>query len=226
MAVILIIEDEKEMVRGLRDLLEYEQHEIITAGEGQSGLVKFEKNLPDLVILDMMLPDMDGMAVCARIRKSHHLVPILVLSARGQEHDIVLALEAGADDYVKKPFSVAELVARINALLRRTQQPLQNGEAIRVGDKDIDTVRFILRNQEQEVPLTYYEVEILKLLFQNRQQCVSRETIFRKVWGLEGDPSNRTVDNFIAKIRKKLELDHKHPKHLITVYGKGYKLLD
>lgn len=214
------------MVRGLRDLLEYEQHEIITASEGHSGVVKFEKYLPDLVILDMMLPDMDGMTVCSRIRKAHHLVPILVLSARGQEHDIVLALEAGADDYVKKPFSVAELVARINALLRRTQQPLQKEEPIPIGDKHIDTVRFVLRHQDQEVPLTYYEVEILRLLFQNKQQCVSRETIFRKVWGLEGDPSNRTVDNFIAKIRKKIEMDHKHPKHLITVYGKGYKLLD
>jgi DNA-binding response OmpR family regulator len=226
MAVILIIEDEKEMIRGLKDLLEYEQHEIITALEGQSGLAKFEKHLPDLVILDMMLPDMDGMSVCSRIRKSHHLIPILVLSARGQEHDIVLALEAGADDYVKKPFSVAELVARINALLRRTQKPLEKEDTLRIGDKEVDPGRFILRNQEQEIPLTYYEVEILKLLFQNRKQCVSRETIYRKVWGMEGDPSNRTVDNFVAKIRKKIEMDHKHPKYLITVYGKGYKLLD
>jgi len=225
MPTILIVEDEKDMARGLRDLLEYENHRVIIAEDGQSAINKYKKILPDIVVLDMMLPDMDGMNVCREIRKTSTVVPILVLSARGQEHDIVRAFEAGADDYVKKPFSVAELIARINAVLRRIQIPLENSNIITIGKKEIDTGRFLLTDGRKEIPLTFYEVEIIKLLYLNREQAVGRDTIYKKVWGIEGDSNNRTVDNFIAKIRKKIEDDSKRPKHLITAYGKGYKLI-
>lgn len=225
MATILIVEDEPEMARGLRDLLEYEHHQILLASDGAAGLRLFRQHSPDLAILDLMLPDMDGLDVCRQIRVKNGRAPILMLTARGQEHDIVRGFEAGVDDYVTKPFSVAELLARVRALLRRGQILPAGGQELVIGDNVIDTDKFVLRRGGKEVPLTFYEVEILKLLFASQNQPVHRDTIFKKIWGMESDPTNRTVDNFIAKIRKKIEADQKKPRHLITVYGMGYKLI-
>ena len=225
MALILIVEDEKDMIRGLTDLLEYENHRVIAADEGSKALALHEEASPDLVILDMMLPDMDGLRVCQKIREKDRFVPILVLSARGMEHDIVHALEVGVDDYVKKPFSVAELIARINAILRRANSKEDVLESIQIGSKIIDPNRYILFDGKSEIHLSHYEVEILKVLFNSVNQCVERDVLFKKVWGFEGEPNNRTVDNFIVKLRKKIEDDQKQPRHLITVYGKGYKLI-
>lgn len=225
MATILIVEDEPEMARGLRDLLEYEHHQVLLAADGATGLRLFRQHSPDLAILDLMLPDMDGLDVCRQIRAKNGRAPILMLTARGQEHDIVRGFEAGVDDYVTKPFSVAELLARVRALLRRGQILPAGGQELVIGDNVIDTDKFVLRRGGKEVPLTFYEVEILKLLFASQNQPVHRDTIFKKIWGMESDPTNRTVDNFIAKIRKKIEADQKKPRHLITVYGMGYKLI-
>ncbi len=225
MATILIVEDEPEMARGLRDLLEYEHHQVLLASDGAAGLRLFRQHSPDLAILDLMLPDMDGLDVCRQIRVKNGRAPILMLTARGQEHDIVRGFEAGVDDYVTKPFSVAELLARVRALLRRGQILPAGGQELVIGDNVIDTDKFVLRRDGEEIPLTFYEVEILKLLFTSQNQPVHRDTIFKKIWGMESDPTNRTVDNFIAKIRKKIEADQKKPRHLITVYGMGYKLI-
>lgn len=225
MARILIVEDEREMARGLKDLLEYEQHDVLLAREGREALAMFRSGTPDLVLLDLMLPDMDGMDVCRGIRKENATVPVVMLTARGQEHDIVRGFEAGADDYVTKPFSVAELLARIKAIIRRIQIPIEGNKILIIGPNQIDTGTFVLRRGRMEIPLTFYEVEILKYLHLNRNQPVSREVLYRKVWGLASDPTSRTVDNFIAKLRKKIELNQKKPEHLITVYGKGYKMV-
>jgi DNA-binding response OmpR family regulator len=225
MATILIVEDEPEMARGLRDLLEYEHHQVLLAADGATGLRLFRQHSPDLAILDLMLPDMDGLDVCRQIRAKNGRAPILMLTARGQEHDIVRGFEAGVDDYVTKPFSVAELLARVRALLRRGQIHPAGGQELVIGENVIDTDKFVLRRGGDEIPLTFYEVEILKLLFASQNQPVHRDTIFKKIWGMESDPTNRTVDNFIAKIRKKIEADQKKPRHLITVYGMGYKLI-
>lgn len=225
MATILIVEDEPEMARGLRDLLEYEHHQVLLATDGATGLRLFRQHSPDLAILDLMLPDMDGLDVCRQIRAKNGRAPILMLTARGQEHDIVRGFEAGVDDYVTKPFSVAELLARVRALLRRGQTLPAGAQELVIGENVIDTNKFVLRRGGEETPLTFYEVEILKLLFASQNQPVHRDAIFKKIWGMESDPTNRTVDNFIAKIRKKIEADQKKPRHLITVYGMGYKLI-
>lgn len=225
MATVLIVEDEKEMARGLKDLLEFEKYSVVLAPDGKTGLKLYGQSSPDLVLLDRMLPDMDGIDVCRSIRQKNQHIPILMLTARGQEHDVVRGFEAGADDYVAKPFSVAQLLARIRALLRRGKMASGAPQQFRVGDKSVDTDTFVLRDGETEIPLTFYEVEILKLLYAHPNQNVSRESILKLVWGVDADPTNRTVDNFIAKLRKKLEKDQKKPQHLITVYGTGYKLI-
>mgnify|MGYP000895708546 CR=1 FL=1 len=225
MATILIVEDELEMARGLRDLLEFESHRVMLAEDGASGLRLSRSLEPDLIVLDLMLPDMDGYEVCRQVRSQNSRVPILMLTARGQEHDVIRGFEAGVDDYVTKPFSVAQLLARIKALLRRSQAPAADTQKFQIGSWWVDCDTFSLRCGQEQTPLTYYEVEILKLLHHHQNQPVSRDTIFQKVWGMAADPTNRAVDNFIAKLRKKIEADQKNPQHLITVYGMGYKLI-
>jgi len=225
MATILIVEDEFEMARGLKDLLEFESHRVILAEDGASGLRLIKSLEPNLIVLDLMLPDMDGYEVCRQVRSENSRVPILMLTARGQEHDVIRGFEAGVDDYVTKPFSVAQLLARVKALLRRSQAPETDTQKFQIGSYWVDCNTFDLRSGQEHIPLTYYEVEILKLLHQHQNQPVSRDAIFQKVWGMAADPTNRAVDNFIAKLRKKIETDQKNPQHLITVYGTGYKLI-
>jgi len=226
MAKVLIIEDEKEMAGGLKDLLEYENHYVAIAEDGRRGLELYRREQPDILILDLMLPDMDGFEVCKEIRKDDRKMPILMLTARSLEQDIVRGFEAGADDYVTKPFSVAELLARINAILRRASlKSEEDNRIIAIGECSIDTGKMVLKRGKEEIPLTFYEVEILKYMYDNKNQALSRESIYQNVWGVERDPTNRTVDNFIVKLRKKIEKDQKKPQYLITVYGLGYKLL-
>ncbi len=222
---VLVIEDEPDIVRGLKDALEFEDYEVFAAYEGKDGVRLAKERSPDLVILDLMLPDVNGYQVCVEIRGFNAVVPIIILTARGQESDKIRGLEAGADDYVTKPFSVGELLARIRAIFRRMSRVPAGGETFHIGEATIDVKKQIVTIGRKSQPLTFYEVELLKLLNERAEQPVSRDEILDKIWGVEAYPSNRTVDNFIVKLRKKLEDDTKKPTHILTVYGYGYKLV-
>jgi len=221
---ILVIEDEKEMARGLKDLLESEGYEIATAELGREGLQAMGRWLPDCVILDLMLPDISGYEVCEQIRERKYTTPILMLTAKAQEYDKIRGLKVGADDYLTKPFSVGELLARIMALLRRHGQYAQDDDLIRIGSNIVDVKHFIVRRGKKEYSMSHYEVELFKLLYARANQPVTRDEILDKVWGTENFPTNRTVDNFIVKLRKKIEQDYRNPRHILTIYGVGYKL--
>ncbi len=221
---ILVIEDEKEMARGLKDILEFEGYEVATAETGKEGLQAIGRKEPDCIILDLMLPDIEGYEVCERIRQRKLNAPILMLTAKSQEYDKIRGFKVGADDYLTKPFSVGELLARVMALLRRHGQYAQDVDMVRVGPNLVDVKHFIVRRGREEYSMSHYEVELFKLLYAHANQPVTRDEILDKVWGTEKFPTNRTVDNFIVKLRKKIEEDYRNPRHILTIYGVGYKL--
>jgi DNA-binding response OmpR family regulator len=225
---ILIVEDEPDIARGLRDALDFEGFDVATVGTGREGVTFVRERSPDLVILDLMLPDLNGFVVCEEIRKSHPTLPIIMLTARSQEADKIRGLEVGADDYVTKPFSVGELVARIGALFRRLQRPATNAandESIQVGDAVIYPRRHELVRNKKTVALSFYEVEIVRLLHERAGQPVPREELLEKIWGVSGASQTRSVDNFVVKLRKKIEENASQPRHIVTIYGMGYKLV-
>lgn len=222
---ILVVEDEPDIVRGLRDALEFEGFEVQARGTGSEGLSAAAEWEPDCVLLDLMLPDDNGYRVCETLRARDPIVPIIILTAKAQEADKIRGLEAGADDYVTKPFSVAELIARINAIFRRQSRLATHEETFAVGTWTIHTRKHTMTRGRTSKRLTFYELEVLKLLRERADNAVSRDELLEKVWGVKPSPHNRTVDNFIVKLRRKLEEDHKSPQHIITVYGFGYKLV-
>jgi DNA-binding response OmpR family regulator len=223
---ILIVEDEPDIVRGLRDVLDFEGYDVVDFGEGRPAVRAMKDKGADVIILDLMLPDINGYQVCEDIRAFNQVVPIIILSARGQELDKIRGLEAGADDYVTKPFSIGELLARIKAILRRLgRASAPQAEVIRIGSCEINLKKHTLTRARKTQTLTFYEVELLKLLHERAEQPVSRDEILDKIWGIEAYPTNRTVDNFVVKLRKKLEENQHHPRHILTVYGYGYKLV-
>ena len=221
---ILVVEDEPDIARGLRDALEFEQFEVTTTGYGREGIRLLRERGSDLVILDLMLPDINGFTVCEEIRQSHPVVPIIMLTARSQETDKIRGLEAGADDYVTKPFSIGELVARINAIFRRLHRA-GNDETIQIGQATFHPRRHELVRNRKTMALSFYEVEILRLLFERAGQPVTRDEILEKIWGVSAYGSSRSVDNFVVKLRKKIEDDASSPRHIVTIYGTGYKLV-
>jgi len=222
---VLIIEDEPDIVRGLRDTLEFEGYEVLDTRRAADGVRLAREHGPSLVILDLMLPDGNGFSVCQQIRGFDNRVPIIMLTARALESDKVRGFEVGADDYVTKPFSVAELLARIRAVFRRLARERPVTEPLRLGPCQIDLTKQTLTRGRKTEPLTFYEVELLRLLNERRGEPVGRDEILEKVWGLQANPTNRTVDNFIVKLRKKIEDDQRIPRHILTVYGTGYKLV-
>lgn len=222
---ILVVEDEPDIVRGLRDALEFEGFEVFTTGSGREATRLERDRTPDLVLLDLMLPDMNGFAVCEEIRRTNPLVPIIMLTARSQEVDKIRGLEVGADDYVTKPFSVGELIARINAIFRRLHRSSGADEAITVGSATIYPKKHELLRKGKTYALSFYEVELVRLLHERAGQPVSREEILDKIWGVSGHGTSRTVDNFVVKLRKKLEENAAKPRHIVTIYGIGYKLV-
>jgi DNA-binding response OmpR family regulator len=222
---ILIIEDEPDIARGLRDALEFEQFEVTTTGQARDGIRLVRERAPDLVILDLMLPDGNGFTVCEEIRKTHPVVPIIMLTARSQETDKIRGLESGADDYVTKPFSLGELVARINAMFRRLHRSTPPEESIQIGEVVVYPRRHELVRNKRTTALSFYEVEIVRLLFERAGQPVSREEIMEKIWGVAVHSTTRSVDNFVVKLRKKIEDDASRPRHIVTIYGTGYKLV-
>lgn len=222
---ILVIEDEPQMLLGLRDNFELEGYEVETASDGEDGLAKALASAPDLVILDLNLPRLSGFDFCRELRTRANSTPVVMLTARTQEADKVLGFEVGADDYVTKPFSITELLARVRAVLRRTAGAPTTAGACRIGDIEVDFRTYQARRGEQRIEFTARELDLLRYLVARSGQVVTREQILNEVWGYEESPTTRTVDNFVAKLRQKIEPAPHNPQHLLTIHGSGYKFV-
>lgn len=226
MTKILIVEDESNMRIGLKDNLEYEGYNVELAENGEEGLNKILDNKYDLIILDVMMPKMSGFDVCKNARKSGVTTPIILLTAKGEEIDKVLGLELGADDYVTKPFSVRELIARVKAILRRSKNlSLSESKSIKIGKLEIDFNGYKAISGNKEVQMSHKEFEILHYMWKKKNSTVSRDELLTEIWGYDETPTTRTVDNFILKLRQKIEIDPNHPKIILTVHGVGYKMV-
>ena len=226
---ILVIEDNPDLAYGLRNNLEIEGYEVEVAKDGTKGLTRARAARPDLVVLDLMLPGMDGFRVLRALRDDGISMPVLILTARGEEADKVRGLRLGADDYVTKPFGVLELLARIEALLRRVSAPRKNGgppgpTVEKFGEIEVLTPsRTVLRNGAP-VSLTPKEFDLLMALLQRDGACITRSELLTEVWGYSAEVMSRTVDTHVAELRRKLEHDPANPKHIITVRKTGYRL--
>ena len=236
MSSVLIVEDEKHLADGLRYNLKAEGYEVQAVGSAEEALALLVERRRDfdVLVLDVMLPGMDGFTLAARLRSQEKFMPILMLTARGQAQDVLRGFEAGADDYLPKPFELSVLLARINALLRRRQwfdrdrdRVAQDGEAkvFECDGKTIDFEALELRSGEQIVHLTLMEAELLRYLINHEGKIVSRSLILEDVWGLREDTDTRAIDNFIVRLRKYIEDEPSRPRHLLTVRGVGYKFI-
>ena len=224
---VLVVEDEKAIRTGLIDVLVFHGFEVDSAETGTAGLEKALTGAFDLILLDIMLPGMDGYQICDRIRAVDRNQPIIMLTAKNSDEEIIQGLKLGADDYVSKPFSIEQLVLRIEAVLRRSQVGQQQARTLLLGNVEIDTENLSGTNGDDEIPFTKREVEILSYLAQNADRPVSREELLSKVWGYARGLGieTRTVDIHIAKLRRKIEADNKDPELLVTVRGAGYRLM-
>ena len=230
MSRILLVEDDEAMAVALQDGFRYEGHEVTRAADGEEGLRLAEEQPPQILILDVMLPKMTGLEVCKRLRAKGSKLPIIMLTARGQEIDKVLGLKLGADDYVTKPFSFMELMARVEAVLRRSD-PNAAGAAgedaiYQLGDVLVDVARHEASKNGEPLALTPKEFRLLGFFIEHVGKVVSREDLLDAVWGYDTIPFTRTVDTHIAKLRKKIEDDPSDPRHLVTVHRLGYKLVE
>ena len=227
MTSILIVEDEPSMQLGLKDNLEMERYHVDIAGDGESGLTKIKTGLHDLILLDVMLPKISGFDICKAARSAGIRTPIILLTARGEEIDKVLGLELGADDYITKPFSVRELLARIKAILRRNTSIERESDkiAVTIGRLHIDFSNFHAAHGPQEIKLSHKEFEILAHLYKNRNKVISRYDLLENVWGYDKQITTRTVDNFMARLRQKIETNPNQPRVILTVHGSGYKMV-
>ncbi len=227
MSKVLVVEDDEAMAVALRDGFVYEGYDVSVARDGEAGLQMARESSQDLMILDVMLPKMTGLEICKLLRGEGSDLPIIILTARGQEIDKVLGLKLGADDYVTKPFSFMELMARVEAVLRRTrpgggfQRPVHT-----FGDVTVDFDRHEATRGGQSLDLTPREFRLLGYLVEHRGEVVSREELLDAVWGYDTIPFTRTVDTHVAKLRKKIETDPSDPRHIITVHRLGYKLVN
>lgn len=226
MARILIVEDEKALASGLKDNFEFEGYDIEMVYDGESAIETTLSFQPHLIILDVMLPKKSGFDVCRELRSKKVETPIIMLTARGEEIDKVLGLEFGADDYMTKPFSVRELLARVKAVLRRYPAEAADRLSVhQIGRLQFDTEHLTAKDENGDVELTHREIEILKYFLLHEGDIISRDNLLDEVWGYENYPTSRTVDNYIVKLRKKIEDDPEHPRHILTVYGIGYKFI-
>jgi two-component system alkaline phosphatase synthesis response regulator PhoP len=223
---ILVIEDEEPILMALGDDLRIEGYEVDSASDGVRGLELAREGRHDLVILDVMLPGLDGFEVCRRLRSDGLSTPVLMLTAKSQEIDKVLGLELGADDYVTKPFSPRELIARVRAILRRRAGPVQALDRFRFGDTEVDFRKFETQRKGKRVDLTRREYTLLRYLVEHRDEVVSRDDILGEIWGDETNVFPRTVDTHIANLRKKLEPDPSDPRHIVGVRGVGYRFAE
>jgi two-component system alkaline phosphatase synthesis response regulator PhoP len=223
---LLIIEDEQDLIKGLKLNLSDEGFDVDWAVNGTEGLRKAIEEAPDLIILDIMLPEMDGLEVCRKLRQKNIDIPVIMLTAKGEEIDKVVGLEIGADDYMTKPFSIRELLARIKARLRhaeKEEKPVSDFYCF--GDIEVDFAKFKIRRKGKELDLTSLEMDILRYFIVHRGKVVARNDFLDKIWGYEKFPTTRTIDNHILKLRKKIEADPSHPRFIISVYGGGYRFI-
>jgi len=225
MKKILIVEDEKDMVTGLKFNLEARDYNVITSYDGETGYMMALKEKPDLVILDLMLPKLNGYEVCKILKKEIPDLPIIMLTAKSQEAEIVTGLELGADDYITKPFSVLELLARISALFRRVKSDPGIQEVHRFGDLEINFKKYYARKKGRPLKLSPREYELLRCFIERQGEIISREEFLKQIWGYDSYPDTRTVDAHIAKLRRKIEDKPEEPKLIVTVHGIGYKFL-
>jgi len=222
---VLIVEDEPDMVLGLKDNFEYEGYDVLVARDGREGLDRALADRPDLILLDIMLPKMSGLDVCRALRSNGVDTPVIMLTARGQEIDKVVGLETGADDYVTKPFSIKELLARVRAHLRRATRQVADIESYAFGDTSLNFKKHEAKRGEEFIELSPREFELLKYFIQHRGETITRDQLLDDVWGYDNYPFTRTVDNHIAKLRQKIETTPAEPKYVITVHRVGYKFL-
>ena len=225
---MLIVEDELNMVQGLKDNLEFEGYEVDTAMDGRTGLQKILQNKYDLILLDIMLPEVSGFDICRAVRKEGIDTPVILLTARGEEIDKVLGLELGADDYITKPFSLRELLARIKAILRRSAAGVpedDDPEFIEIGNIKVNFKNYMALQGATEIKMSYKEFEVLHYLYKNAGKIIHRDDLISGVWSIDYDINTRTVDNFILKLRQKIEADSNNPKIILTVHGMGYKMI-
>jgi DNA-binding response OmpR family regulator len=225
MKKILIIEDDPATLTGLEETLKTEHFEVTGVQNGNMGYEKATKDRFDLIILDLILPDKNGIEICKDLRSKGVDTPILMLTSKKEEVDKVLGLELGADDYVTKPFSIKELVARVKALLRRQTELVREIEEFEFGNIYLNFKSHEARLEDNNIQMSSMELKILKYLISHEGEVIERNKLLDKVWGYENFPSTRTVDNFILSLRKKIEKDPAQPKHLLTVHGAGYKFV-
>jgi DNA-binding response OmpR family regulator len=225
MTRILIVEDEPNMVAGLRDNFEFEGYDVITAPDGVAGLERALNEAPDIVILDVMMPRMSGLDVCKQLKTKRPSVPIIMLTARGQEVDKVVGLELGADDYVTKPFSIRELLARVKAVLRRSKTAPKEQEKYSFGEVEVNLKSCQVSRSGKELEFSYKEFELLKYFLCHPGEALSRDRLLEDVWGYDRFPTTRTVDAHIVRLRQKVEPKPEEPRFILTVHGTGYKFV-
>ena len=223
MSRILVVEDDPAILRGLAETLRRETYDVLTAADGETAYRLVREKNPDLLILDLMLPKLSGYEICRKMRSEGLRTPILILTARGEEGDRVLGLDLGADDYVSKPFSLRELLARVRALLRRAQAAGSLLDELSVNDVFVDFRSYEAHKGGARLEMTRREFQVLRVLASRRGEVISRSELLDHVWGLEVYPTTRTVDNHIASLRAKLEKNPAEPVHILTVRGVGYK---
>ncbi len=225
MAKILIVEDEPNMVAGLRDNFEFEGYEVMTAPDGVAGLERALSESPDIVILDVMMPRMSGLDVCKQLKAKKPSMPIIMLTARGQEVDKVVGLELGADDYVTKPFSIRELLARVKAVLRRAGTIPKQGEKFAFGEVEVNLRNCQVSRKGKALDFSSKEFELLKYFLNHPGETLSRDRLLEDVWGYDRFPTTRTVDAHIVRLRQKVEPKPDDPRFILTVHGTGYKFV-
>ena len=225
MAKILIVEDEPNMVAGLRDNFEFEGYQVLTAGDGVAGLERALAESPDLVILDVMMPRMSGLDVCKQLKSKRPSIPIIMLTARGQEVDKVVGLELGADDYVTKPFSIRELLARVKAVLRRANTPAKPPEKHVFGEVEVNLRSCQVSKKGKSLDFSSKEFELLKYFLNHPGETLTRDRLLEEVWGYDRFPTTRTVDAHIVRLRQKVEPKPDEPRFILTVHGTGYKFV-
>lgn len=225
MKKILIVEDEETMQLGLGNNLKYDGYEVDFASDGEEGLKKIKDNFYNLILLDVMLPKLSGFDVCKKTRSLGIKTPIIMLTAKSEEIDKVLGLEIGADDYITKPFSLRELLARVKAVLRRGDSESESSEKIKIGRIEVNFNSYNATENGESLNLSSKEFDVLHYLWNNKNKTVSRDDLLSNVWGNDVYTTSRTIDNFILKLRQKIEANPNEPKKIITIHGIGYKLL-